>query len=54
MFIRKSDDEFIKTVMEKEIPLVVINRHIDTNLIVNIMSNDTQGVYEAVEYFYKK
>lgn len=51
---RKSDDEFIKTVMEKEIPLVVINRHIDTNLIVNIMSNDTFGSYEAVDYLIKR
>lgn len=51
---RKTDDEFIKTVMEKEIPIVVINRHIDTDLVVNIMSNDTLGTYEAVDYLIKK
>lgn len=50
---RKTDDEFIEAVIEKEIPIVVINRHIETFDLVNIMSNDTQGVYEAVEYFIK-
>ena len=51
---RKTDDEFIKNVMEKEIPIVVINRHIDTDLVVNIMSNDTLGTYEAVDYLIKR
>lgn len=50
---RKTDDEFIEAVIEKEIPIVVINRHIEILDIVNIMSNDTQGVYEAVDYFIK-
>ncbi|OOM70470.1 putative HTH-type transcriptional repressor ExuR [Clostridium puniceum] len=50
---RKTDDEFIKDVIEKEIPIVVINRHVETPNIVNIMSNDTYGVYEAVDYFIK-
>jgi len=50
---RKTDDEFIEAVIEKEIPIVVINRHIETVDLVNIMSNDAQGVYEAVDYFIK-
>jgi len=50
---RKTDDEFIKDAIEKEIPVVVINRHIEISDIVNIMSNDTYGVYEAVEYLIK-
>jgi LacI family transcriptional regulator len=49
----KSDDEFIKTIIEKDIPVVVINRHIDTDGVVNIMSNDTEGVYDAVDYLIK-
>lgn len=50
---RKSDDEFINAIIEKDIPIVVINRHIDTVGIVNIMSNDTDGAYDAVDYFIK-
>jgi len=49
----KNDDEFIKNILEKEIPIVVINRHIETAGIVNIMSNDTKGSYDAVEYLIK-
>ena len=49
----KNDDEFIKNIIEKEIPIVVINRHIETSGIVNIMSNDTKGSYDAVDYLIK-
>lgn len=49
----KNDDEFIKKVIEKDIPIVVINRHIEASGIVNIMSNDIMGSYEAVDYFIK-
>ncbi|BCZ46111.1 LacI family transcriptional regulator [Clostridium gelidum] len=49
----KNDDEFIKNIIEKDIPIVVINRHIETNGIVNIMSNDTKGAYDAVDYLIK-
>ena len=48
---RKEDDEFIKTIIEKNIPTVVINRVVDN--IVNIVSNDTKGSYDAVDYFIK-
>lgn len=47
----KNDDEFIKSIIEKDIPTVVINRFIDDEKIVNIMSNDTKGSYDAVNYF---
>lgn len=49
----KSDDEFISAIIEKNIPIVVINRPIETEGIVNIMSNDTKGTYDAVDYFIK-
>ena len=49
----KSDDEFIRTIIEKNIPIAVINRHVDIDGIVNIMSNDTKGAYDAVDYFIK-
>lgn len=46
----KNDDNFIKTIMEKNIPMVVINRSINEEGIVNILSNDTKGSYDAVKY----
>lgn len=50
---RKEDDEFIKTIIEKNIPTVVINRVVDIDNIVNIVPNDTKGSYDAVDYFIK-
>lgn len=49
----KNDDEFIKTILEKNIPTVVINRHINNEQIINIMSDDTKGAYDAVSYLIK-
>ncbi|MBE6062097.1 MAG: LacI family transcriptional regulator [Clostridium butyricum] len=46
----KKDDEFIRTIIEKNIPTVVINRIVDMDNIVNIVSNDTKGAYDAVNY----
>jgi len=45
-----SDNSFIYYLMEKKIPLVVLNRYIDENSIINILSSDKKGVYEAVTY----
>lgn len=50
---KKEDDEFIKKIIEKNIPTVVINRVVDIDNIVNIVSNDTKGAYDAVDYFIK-
>lgn len=47
----KNDDKFIQTILEKNIPTVVINRYIDNEGLVNIMSDDTKGAYDAVTYF---
>lgn len=48
---RKNDDKFIQTVIENEIPIVVINRELDNEDLVNVMSDDTKGAYDAVKYF---
>ncbi|NME82832.1 LacI family DNA-binding transcriptional regulator [Clostridium sp. SM-530-WT-3G] len=48
---RKEDDEFIKKIIEKNIPIVVINRVVDIDNIVNIVNDDTKGAYDAVNYF---
>ena len=45
-----SDNPFIYHLMEKKMPLVVLNRYIDESSIVNILSSDKKGVYEAVNY----
>lgn len=45
-----SDNSFIYYLMEKKIPLVVLNRDIDENSIVNILSSDKKGAYDAVKY----
>ncbi len=49
----KSDDKFIETILEKNIPTVVINRRVEKEGLVNIMSDDTKGVYDAVTYLIK-
>ncbi|MDR3594127.1 LacI family DNA-binding transcriptional regulator [Clostridium sp.] len=49
----KNDDKFIETIIEKNIPIVVINRNIEKEGLVNIMSDDTKGVYDAVTYLIK-
>ena len=45
-----SDNSFIYYLMDKKIPLVVLNRDIDESSIVNILSADKKGAYEAVTY----
>ncbi len=49
----ESDNLFIYDVIRKEIPLVVINRDIPEDYIVNILSNDEKGAYDAIEYLIK-
>ena len=45
-----SDNSFIYYLMEKKIPLVVLNRDIEESSITNILSSDKKGSYEAVKY----
>lgn len=45
-----SDDAFIYDVLQKEIPIVVLNREIEVDSIVNILSADSRGSFEAVNY----
>jgi len=48
-----SDNSFIYYLMEKKIPLVVLNRDINEKSICNILSSDKKGAYEAVTYLIK-
>ncbi|WP_125153550.1 LacI family DNA-binding transcriptional regulator [Clostridium rectalis] len=45
-----SDNSFIYYLMEKKIPLVVLNRDIFESSITNILSADKKGSYKAVNY----
>ena len=45
-----SDNSFIYYLLEKKIPLVVLNRDINESSLVNILSSDKKGAYEAVSY----
>jgi len=44
------DNTFIYNVVEKGIPLIVLNRQVDDSSIINILSNDKEGAYKAGEY----
>lgn len=45
-----SDNAFIYHVLQKGIPLVVLNRDIEEENIINILSDDREGAYEAARY----
>jgi LacI family transcriptional regulator len=44
------DDPFIEHVRSKEIPLVILNRFLEDNRLINIVSDEEQGAYHIVEY----
>jgi LacI family transcriptional regulator len=44
------DNPFIYHVLQKGIPLVVLNREIEEEKVANILSNDTEGARLAVEH----
>lgn len=44
------DNAFIYHVLQKNIPIVVLNRQIDEKKLINILSNDTEGSYQAIEH----
>ncbi|MFE5319738.1 LacI family DNA-binding transcriptional regulator [Paenibacillus sp. NPDC056579] len=44
------DQPFIEYVAEREIPLVVLNRQIDSMPVMNLIPDDQRGAYRIVEY----
>ncbi|MBD1382534.1 LacI family DNA-binding transcriptional regulator [Metabacillus arenae] len=44
------DNTFIYHVLDKNIPLVVLNRELEDRSVTNILSNDKEGAYQAVNY----
>ncbi|MGF7047592.1 LacI family transcriptional regulator [Paenibacillus sp. DS2015] len=44
------DNAFIYHVLQSGIPFVVLNRQVEERSVVNIVPNDKEGAYKAVEY----
>ncbi|WP_430609319.1 LacI family DNA-binding transcriptional regulator [Enterococcus sp. DIV0876] len=44
------DDAFIEALSKQNIPLVVLNRQLDTTRYRNVTSNDAQGVYKMIHH----
>jgi DNA-binding LacI/PurR family transcriptional regulator len=47
---REEDDIFIQKVLDKEIPVIVMNRAVEMPGVINILLNDKQGAYQATRY----
>lgn len=45
-----SDTPFIQHIKRQNIPLVVVNRQLDDDEIINVVANDAAGVTEAIDY----
>ncbi len=46
----QSDNDFIYNIIEKEIPIVVLNREIKDSAVANILSADKKGAFMVGEY----
>lgn len=49
----QKDDTFIREMVEKEIPIVVINRNVQNIDVINILSDDEAGVYDGISQLIK-
>lgn len=50
---RDSDNEFIYHVKQQSIPLVILDREIEEKSLINIISNEEDASFKAVEYLIK-
>jgi LacI family transcriptional regulator len=50
----EADNEFIYNVLDKKIPIVVLNRLIDNNKVINILFNEKTAAYNGVSYLIEK
>lgn len=44
------DNAFIYHVLQNDIPIVVLNREVNESSVINILSNDREGSYQAVKH----
>lgn len=49
---KKKDDFFIKEILDKEIPMVVLNRKVDFD-VINIYTDECRGTFDGIEYLIK-
>lgn len=49
----ESDNQVIYDIISKEIPLVVLNRKVEVDNVVNILFSEKEGAYEAADYLIK-
>ena len=49
----ENDDDFIKEILEKEIPIVVINRKVNHD-VINVYTDESIGTYKGVEELIKR
>jgi DNA-binding LacI/PurR family transcriptional regulator len=49
---RSDDDEFIKQVLENDIPLVVINRKVENMVVNNLYADDSKGAFLAIHHLF--
>ncbi|MFL0249718.1 LacI family DNA-binding transcriptional regulator [Clostridium neuense] len=49
----ESDNIFIYDIIGKDIPIVVLNRKIEIDNVINILSSEKEGAYEATDYLIK-
>ncbi|MHC1682215.1 MAG: LacI family DNA-binding transcriptional regulator [Clostridiaceae bacterium] len=47
----EKDNSLIYHILERKIPLVVLNREIEGNSVINILSDDRDGAYKIVSHF---
>jgi LacI family transcriptional regulator len=45
-----NDNEFIYHVWQNQIPLIVLNREVEGNSLINILSDDEEGAFKAAKY----
>lgn len=50
----RKDDTFIREIIKKGIPIVVINRDVRDIKVINILSDDETGVYDGVSYLIRR
>lgn len=50
----QKDDVFIEAMIQKHIPIVVINRNVQNINVMNILADDEAGVYDGTSYLIEK
>jgi LacI family transcriptional regulator len=50
----ESDQAFIEYVTQKDIPLVVLNRKVDTVKVMNLIPDDQNGAFQVVDYLLRQ